>query len=236
MRGLKLVLLLAGIFVEVGCGLPDQYYIQAPIAGTPAQGAGFFSFSNPDHTKDLNITFKGYELYYQIYPANATININPYDPNNTADVNTQLTNAGYRQMTRDTDVYPNRTDPAIPISIGDIGTAFSVSVTITPAVTPPAPAAQFTASSILAFGNLRRAVQDTVAYPTFYKDFQYNVFSPGNYVITDLDCGNILSILNAGTDPVWIVMFAVSYGLIGVSTPQRSVPTYLGYLQVSINH
>jgi hypothetical protein len=235
MRVLKPILLLAIVLVMAGCGLPDQYYIQSPTAGiTPAGTGSQFSFSNPDHTKDLNINFKGYEIYYQLYAPNSTININPYDPNNTSDVYSQLTSAGYRLMTSSADIYPNRTDPVIPISVGDIGTAFTVTVSITTHVPVGTAAAQYT-TSIFGFGNLRRSVQDTVAYPTFYKDFQYNITTLGNYNSADADCSNILSIISGGTDPVWLVMFAVSYGLIGVSTPQRSVPTYLGYITITIN-
>ncbi|MGA2479792.1 MAG: hypothetical protein ABSG63_13660 [Spirochaetia bacterium] len=240
MKGLKLILLLAATLVEAGCGLPDQYFIQSPILGTFAGGTGNqFNFLNPDHTKDLNITFKGYELYYQFYPQNATININPYDPNNTADVYTQLTTAGYKLMTSSADLYPNRTDPVIPIAVSDIGSSFSVTVQITTAVTPPAQAAQYTTTaSTLGFGNLRRNVQDaTIGAPYYpnYKDFQYNIATPLNYAITDQDCGNILSFVTGSGNYVWIAVFAASYGLIGVSTPQRSVPIYLGYLTVQIN-
>ena len=61
MRGSKLALGIASVLALAGCGLPDQYYIQSPIPGTLAQGTGNqFNFSNPDHTKDLNINFKGY--------------------------------------------------------------------------------------------------------------------------------------------------------------------------------
>jgi hypothetical protein len=239
MQGLKLILLLAAILVEAGCGLPDQYFIQSPIPGTIAGGTGNqFNFFNPDHTKDLNITFKGYELYYQLYPQNATININPYDPNNTADVYTQLTTAGYRMMTASTDLYPNRTDPVIPIAVSDIGSSFSVTVQITTVVTPPVQAAQYTTTaSTLGFGNLRRNVQDGAGgpYSPNYKDFQYNINSPNNYILGDADCGNIQSALIGSGNSVWIAVFAASYGVIGVSTPQRSVPIYLGYLTIQIN-
>ena len=47
--------------------------------------------------------------------------------------------------------------------------------------------------------------------------------------------GNILSLVSGSGNSVWIAVFAASYGLIGVSTPQRSVPIYLGYLTVQIN-
>ena len=72
MSVLKSILLLTIILAMAACGLPDQYYIQAPTAGiTPAGTGSQFSFSNPDHTKDLNINFKGYEIYYQLYAHNS---------------------------------------------------------------------------------------------------------------------------------------------------------------------
>jgi hypothetical protein len=232
MRGLKSILLLGCILVICGCGLPDQYYIQPPTLGTFAGGTGNqFNFSNPDHTKDLNITFKGYELYYQLFPTTASIPSNPYDPNNPTDVYNQLLAAGYRLMTASADLYPNRTDPVIPISIGDIGTAFSVTVSIT---TDILPSAQFT-TSILGFGNLRRSVQDIPGGPYYpnYKDFQRNALN--NYGPLDADCSGILSYVGGTGNSVWIAVWAASYGLIGVSTPQRSVPIYLGYITIQIN-
>jgi hypothetical protein len=238
MQGLKLILLLAGILVGAGCGLPDQYYIQSPTPGTIAGGTGIqFNFFNPDHTKDLNITFKGYELYYQLYP-DTNININAYDPNNSADVNAQLLAAGFLPLVSDTDSYPNRTDPVIPVSLGDIGTSFSVTISVTPNVTPPTPAVQYVFGGIIGLGNLHRDVAEAAGgpYAGKYKDFQTNVHSTGNYAAGDTDCSKILLNIQNMTDPVYIAMYAVSYGLIGVSTPQRSVPIYLGYLAISITH
>jgi hypothetical protein len=239
MRGLKLILLLAGILLEAGCGLPDQYYIQSPIPGTIAGGTGSqFNFFNPDHTKDLNITFKGYELYYQFYPDYTSININAYDPNNSADVNAQLLAAGFLPLVSggqlapvvtSPDSYPNRTDPVIPVSLGDIGTSFSVTITVVPTATP---AVQYVFGGLTGLGNLRRDVQDTVFYTGQYKDFQANGVTTGNYVLGDVDCTKIPTI----PDPVYLAMYAVSYGLVGISTPQRSVPIYLGYLTITINH
>jgi hypothetical protein len=232
MRALKLVLGIASVLAVAGCGLPDQYYIQSPIqVSGSGSGSGTFIFQNPDHTKDLNINFKGYELYYQFYPDTGSIPANVYDPGNSASVDAQLRSQGFLPMVSSTDIYPNRTDPVIPVSTGDIGTGFKVSVTVTPAVTPPTAAAQYTFDIILGFGNLRRNVADTLVYFGKYKDFQSNVSSPNNYYISDADCVKI----SVSATSVYLAVWAVSYGLIGVSTPQRSIPVNLGYLQMFIN-
>jgi hypothetical protein len=253
MQGSKLVLAFAAVLAIAGCGLPDQYYIQSPIPGTLAQGAGNqFNFLNPDHSKDLNIIFKGYELYYQLYATSSTININAYDPSKPTDVNAQLLAAGFQPVTSggislpaalSADSYPSRTHPVIPVQSADIPKGFSVIVTIINSVTP---AAQYIFSggvpAAVGAGNLRRYVQDNSFYIGQYKDFQSNVVtgSSSNYSAGDIDCNNILLNIQNSTEPVFIAMYAVSYGLIQYgtiqATPQRSVPIYLGYLSINITH
>jgi hypothetical protein len=249
MQGSKLVLALVAVVAITGCGLPDQYYLRPPNPGNQPLGSGnFFTFSNPDHTKDLNINFKGYELYYQFYAPTQTVNNNVYDPNNPASVDAQLRAAGFLPVTSGgtaadgslADSYPNRTDPVIPVSFGDIGTPFSITVQVITSTSPTVqPAAQYIFSGALGLGFLLRDVSDSSVYIGKYKGFQSNSLlgpSSNNYILGDADCTNIGSNIvssSAFSPYVYLAMYAVSYGLIGVSTPQRSSPTYLGYLTIN---
>jgi hypothetical protein len=233
MRGLKSILLLGAILAICGCGLPDQYYIQQPTQTNQATGLGTtLTFANPDHNKDLNITFKGYELWYQFYDINTIPPNNVYDPTNPASVDNQLLSAGLHLVVSAADTTSSRTDPVLPVSLGDIGAAFFVTVTIDTSASPPAAQYTYSGGGVIAIGNLnlRRYVPDPNNAP-FFRDFPRNSVVLNNYVPGTEDCTRI-----GGTDNrIRIAVWAVSYGLIGVSTPQRSVPTYLGYLEEFIN-
>jgi len=224
MKTTRFLVLLGMIMLEVGCGLPDTYYLQPPTVVTlaPNLGQGQFIFSNPTHdlNSDINVNFTGDELYYKFYSNIINIEQNAYDSTNTSDPSVQLLAKGFFPIVAGTDSPPNRLDPVIPI-----GGATTVTVTIvTNGISTYAPAA--------GNGEIRRDIQ-SIDSPTQYKDFQTNTTSPShdNYISTDAD---VASMPFSGGLPVYVAMYALSFGYTGASTPQRSVPTYLGYIQISV--
>lgn len=235
MRGVKLLVLLACAATLANCGLPDQYYLQPPIAQGVAPGS-YFAFGNPDHLNgDSNVTFKGYELYYQFYADSSLINTNAYDPNSTVDVVSQLTSKGFLPVASDQDSFPARTFiPVVPVAAGEIGTSFSVHVNINTVGTGIDSNFSFSPPIPSPTGYLRRDVNDNSPNVGHYKWYTSNQFASFNYQPSDADCTLIAS-LTTGSGIVYLAMYALSYGLQGISTPLRSIPVYLGNLQLQIN-
>jgi hypothetical protein len=231
--------LLAIVLLEAGCGLPDSYFLQPPTVAQPAAGLSSFSFLNPDHSNDLGVTFTGFELYYKFYNITDTININAYDPTNPADPTTQLANAGFLPIRSFQDTPSSQSVPVIPVEPAVAGSSFLVQVNITGS---PATGSQPTGPANYKVGTadqveLRRYMVDpSTAYG--YKNFLSNNYpSPSNtntnYSPTDSD----FSVVYNGAvsnQYAYIALYALSYGIINLTTPTRSTPTYLGYESVSI--
>jgi hypothetical protein len=71
MRLVKRLALLAIVLLEVGCGLPDAYYVYPPAIGTAATPTTpIFVINGTSRSQDILVTFWGYELYYKFYGAN----------------------------------------------------------------------------------------------------------------------------------------------------------------------
>jgi len=219
MKTMRLLVLLGAVLLETGCGLPDTYFLQAPTVVTLAPGGapGQFIFSNPTHDAfhDINVNFTGDELYYKFYSNISLIEQNAYDSTNTQDPSVQLTAKGFFPIVAAADTVPNRLDPVIPI-----GGATTVTVTI--ATSGPS---TYTPSA--GTGEIRRDIPNSASDPTRYKDFTTVL---GNYIIGDAD---VASMNFAGGLTVYVAMYALSFGYTGASTPQRSVPTYLGYIMIT---
>jgi len=214
--------LLGIVLFETGCGLPDTYYLQPPSVVTLAPGPGYYQFSNPIHdpNHDINVNFTGDELYYKFYANISDIEVSAYDPSNTSDPSVQLTAKGFWPVCLGTDSPPTRTDPVIAIgtSLAQAGSTVTVMLLMNGASSYSIPSGPN--------GEVRRDVQNPLQ-PTIYKDFQTNAHVAGNYVLGDVDMTAAL----IGSSIVYIAMYALSFGYTGTSTPQRSVPVYLGYLQ-----
>jgi hypothetical protein len=171
---------------------------------------------------DINVTFTGNELYYKFYANISDITGNDYDSSNTSDPSVQLTAKGFFPLVAGTDSVPNRLDPVIPIgtslaAAGSIVTVTLVTNGISTYSIPSGPG-----------GEVRRDVA-SVSSPTQYKDFQTDLTSPSNYVFSDADVASMP--MTGGS--VYVAMYALSFGYTGASTPQRSVPTYLGYIPIT---
>jgi hypothetical protein len=236
MHFLKVPVMLVVLLSLAGCGLPDSYFLQPPTAGAQAAGllAQPFFFSNPDHTADFGVSFTGFELYYRFYNVGDTVNINAYDPTNPADPVTQLSNNGFLPVRSATDILSSQSIPLINVAVlGLTNTVFSVQVNITgsPATGPGTYVLGSNASV-----EIRRDMIDPYAGYGF-KNFLSNSYlspsgTPGtNYIPTDTDFGRITT--NPST--AWVALYAVSYGLVTLSTPTRSTPVYLGYSLIAIN-
>ncbi|HET6450661.1 MAG TPA: hypothetical protein VFI08_05085, partial [Spirochaetia bacterium] len=131
MRKFRFLLLLGAVMLEVGCGLPDSFYLAPPTHNQDASlGSNSFSFSNPVHdlNHDINVVFSGDELFYKFYGNQSDIEANAYDSSNPADPSTQLLAKGFWPICLATDSVGSRSDPPIP----EDGTAASGSlVTVT---------------------------------------------------------------------------------------------------------
>lgn len=223
MKTFRRLTLLGIALLETGCGLPDTYYLQPPTVVTLAPGPGYYQFSNPIHdpNHDINVNFTGDELYYKFYVNISDIEVSAYDPSNTSDPSVQLTAKGFWPVCLSTDSPPTRTDPVIAIgaSLAQAGSTVTVMLLMSSAPSsfsiPSGPN-----------GEVRRDVQNLLL-PTTYKTFETNPNLSGNYILGDADMTTTL----LGASTVYVAMYALSFGYTGTSTPQRSVPVYLGYLQ-----
>jgi hypothetical protein len=89
MRNLRWLLLLGAVVLEVGCGLPDAYYLAPPQANTGLlqyPSTQNVQIAGTNRSSDLDIQFLGYELYYKFYAPNDTSIVQDRSyggPNNT---------------------------------------------------------------------------------------------------------------------------------------------------------
>jgi len=220
--------LLGIVLFGTGCGLPDTYFLQQPTVVTLAPGPGYYQFSNPIHdpNHDINVNFTGDELYYKFYANISDIEANAYDPSNTSDPSVQLTAKGFFPICLGTDIPSTRTDPVIAIGTGLAQAGSTVTVTISVSLT-----STYVVTSGPS-GEVRRDIPDPYLSGTTYKTFLVNFYSPShnNYILGSEDITNITTV-TAST--AYLAMYAISFGYTGTSTPERSVPTYLGYLALN---
>jgi hypothetical protein len=231
--------MLVVLLAVAGCGLPDSYFLQPPTPGTLAQGQTQpFIFSNPDHTNDFGVSFTGFELYYRFYNVGDTININAYDPTNPADPVTQLSNNGFLPIRSATDTQSSQSIPLINVlALGLTNATFSVQVNITGSQASPGPGTYILGSNPAV--EIRRNVIDPQLGYGFKNFLSNNYPSPigttgTNYTATDADFNRLITTIIPSS--AWVALYALSYGLITLSTPTRSTPVYLGYVLVNITN
>jgi hypothetical protein len=228
-----------------GCGLPDQYYLAPPVVLSSATStSNFFQFQNPDHSFDLNIVFKGFDLYYKFYADTSLIEANAYDSTSPLDAASQLKAKGFFELCARTDTPPNRNLPVVPINAAVRMDSFTVYVNINQ---PTVGTSFSTTSSLISYytynppsgslveAEIRRNMGDPLATGA-YKTFLPNQWVGNNYSSppdTDIASPVLSAILSTGGN-AYLAMYAVSYGVIGVSTPSRSAAEYLGYIRTYI--
>jgi len=246
MRKLRILVLLGAVLLEAGCGLPDSYFLVPPNVVTQAtQLSTTFSFSNPNHANDINVYFKGFDLYYKFYPDTVSPTGNDYDSTNPADVVTQLLSKGFLPVCTASDFPSNRAIPTIPISAADAAqTGFTITITPNPPGGTPPTALLSTysytgVSSGFVSVEIRRNVPDYVS-ANGYKTFSSIVYNPdltNNYPPAGGDpefTSALYSAASIHNGFTYLGMYAISYGLTGSSTPSRSTPVWLGFLQLQI--
>jgi hypothetical protein len=195
-----------------------------------------FVFSNPIHdlNHDINVSFTGDELYYKFYANISDIEINAYDSSNTSDPSVQLVNKGFFPLCLSTDSAPyNRTDPVIAISSSVAQSGSTVTVTLLAGPPPITPLSTFVVTNGGPTGEIRRNIPDVAPRLNFYKTFLDGLANGSvNYVIGSGGDADVVN-MPSGPTVVYVAMYAMSFGYTAASTPERSVPTYLGYVPIN---
>jgi hypothetical protein len=245
MRIVRLCVLLCIGALLGGCGLPDQYYLAPPLAITQATStSNYFQFNNPDHSVDLNVVFKGFELYYKFYADASLVEGNAYDSTSPLDVSAQLKSKGFMELCAATDTQPTKSVPVVKINAAVRADSFTIYVNVNQPTsgtvtfsTPSGLISYYTynpPSGSLVEAEVRRGMADPAA-PGAWKTFLPNRVTLNNYFNTDTDISpQVLTQVLASGGNAYLAMYAVSYGVIGVSTPSRSAAVYLGYVMTSI--
>jgi hypothetical protein len=141
MRPIRILVLLALAVLGAGCGLPDSYYIQQPLAGTPASTLNaVFQILGTTRSNDILVTFMGYELYYKLYGADdATLTADK--KYGTSDYTaTDLTDASFQRLCLGQgsvagltpDTYPGTASaPSVNMSViapAALGTSYTINI------------------------------------------------------------------------------------------------------------
>jgi len=212
-RSLKIVLAAAFVILEVGCGLPNPYFLTSPGVGSfPAGLASQCTFTSPGYAAGSN--FVGFEVYYKVISSNTP---------STSDINLGgsgvtgpyvLLANGFFPITLATDSAPfSRTIPVIQPASTDIPNALTVTLdfqnsdyfyTVGATSTTPIGIGRDLANISPATGSRSFAVG------------------------ADLGSGVFNTCYNT-THQVWIILYSLSYGLNG-TTIEYSTPVYLGFV------
>ena len=235
MRKLRILLLLGTVLLEAGCGLPDTYFLQPPVVVTQVNTTtNYFSFNNPIHdlNHDINVNFKGDELYYKLY-GDTAIDVNAVDPASPTDPSVQLANKGFYPITLATDSVGTRIDPVIAINSALAAAGSSVTVTINSDITFGGNSNFVLATNPAA--EIRRGVVDLYTGNT-YKVFQQNPLTlpaDKSYQSTDADFAAAYATLQAnGLNVMYVAWYVMSFGYTTSGTPVRSTAAYLGYMSM----
>ena len=231
MKKLRFALLVGAVMLEVGCGLPDSYFLQPPASTARASPTlSSFTFSNPAHdlNHDINVNFSGDELYYKLYSNSALVEVNAYDPSNSADASTQLTNKGFFPICLATDRVGTRTDPVIPIDSSTAAAGSSITVYINQPPGSGALSYYVLGSASVPFVRDAVNTNDPTKYKTFQQNNQTDGTAAGNgFAGVDTDFAAIQA--NTFTQFIYVAWYAMSFGYTLTSTPVRSTAVYLGY-------
>jgi hypothetical protein len=235
MRKFRILLLLAAVMLEVGCGLPDSFFLQPPISTQQASPiSSSFAFANPVHdiNHDINVNFTGDELFYKFYSNQSQVELNAYSSSDPTDPAQQLVNKGFNPVCLGTDPAGSRTDPVIAVSSSLSASGSTVTVSIN-----QSPAQEGSSYFVLATNpqvEIRRNVADTGNLLGFYKVFQENVNTTSNksYLPGDADFSAIAAALPSGGQ-FYVAWYATSFGYTNTSTPSRSTAVYLGYMSIN---
>ncbi len=229
--------MLAVLGLASSCGLDRIPYLAPPGSpGTATPGTPIFIIDVPAAEKEAE--FRGYELYYKFYDILGNIDSNLQGV--TEDV---LRANQYRAVCSDSDIFSgsppsnlHNNQPLIYVETFDRNRAFQIIVTIAKEVVQP---------EVLYDGNpyavsIRRNVPDTRAGSPSDggpKPFiQENVLYPAYPDIPDSDIQSIWGTVKpSGTGRVYLAMYALSYGVVDITTDVFSTAVWLGYAEILTN-
>jgi hypothetical protein len=291
MRRFRWLLLLGAVLLEVGCGLPDEYFLQPPTVSSQfaltQQNAQILGTSRGS---DLDIEFLGYELYYKFYaptdPASTLAADQGYGgPNNTV---LDLQQHGFQRVTlgpgtaSGPDTSPGYSsaplvnvksiDPvnyltggapltvSYAIDIAMNGTAstpplntfgFSTSAgalfsffTYRPPYTPPAaPPPPSSGNEIRRFVQAYSYIDNGQKCAPFATNANFPTQSQHNYDdvgFAQVDVQALQPVWSTyvhgppGDGTIYIMMYAVAYGIANNQSFQRSSPAYMGFTPIQV--
>jgi hypothetical protein len=206
----------ATILALAGCGLDSWPYLDPP---------GLPEWTASDLREEFQIKnvatavpeFRGFELYYKFHTESQV-------RETTIKTREALVSAQFRRVYADTDTLDAFNPPVIKVAIGDRNTNFDTVAFFTPdndPANPPFADYDYISGVPVADIALRRAVKDFGVL----KEFDL-----GSLAVTDEDIAAIWT--EAQTDGyVYLVLYAISYGLKDFSTPLYSEAQYLGFMR-----
>jgi len=210
-----------------GCGLPVFILLNMPESGAPAAAGKFYFVADADNSEP---EFRGFELYYRIYPSGAETDIDLKSLD-------ELLAKGFRRVSLISERKNDLDKPLIYIEQGDRGSSYNVSVDFSglsdvtvPLVENPDPGEPTAAASLDPPGilTIRRAVFYSEAGST-------DVFKRFNEIAENDDdiTSQIWDDLTISSLPVPLVLYALSFGRAADSTEVYSVPLWIGELDIS---
>ena len=259
MRKLRLLVLIGAVVLEAGCGLPDSFLLVPPARGGQFPAGTInspFSIAGTSRAQDLDVVFKGYELYYKCYGLQDSLTADE-NYNSTSNTYTDLLQNGFHRICRGpgsgptglpVDTYPGTANiPLIDISRIDqpnVGSNYSITINVNDLL-PPAfnftaagsiPVTYFeyfqpAASTPFAGWEIRRYVQADPSLGLVCKTFADNSYYPltPNWTSSDIDMTPTAYNSATTNGQIYVMMYAVCYGTGLDGTPRFSSPTWLGY-------
>jgi hypothetical protein len=263
MHLLKLLLLLAIVLGEVGCGLPYSYFLEPPsrdILASPTNNLPF-QIIGTSRGNDTAAAFEGYELYYKFYGTDADTTADATRYESTGYTNIDLEQGGFHRLclgpgsdlAQDTNPGTGSA-PLVNIdAIGSIGASFIVNIRLNDENPPDPPVpldvlpisyysyASSAASSPTKYQEVRRFVRlpSGAGCKTFRSnhDSEINNFDPG---LNDADLSGSTGqtiwthVTNDNSGDIFVMLYALSYGKATDNTPVYSSPVYLGYTRTRV--
>ncbi len=233
MRSLKILCAAVFVVLEVGCGLPNPYFLAAPTVSTLGSIGTAPVFLSPGYNlPGAQTNFLGFEVYYKFLSSTPGIGDTNLGGGGYPGPSILQQN-GYVPICLSTDQPPilQRTFPAISIAFPDSQTSFLITLTIS------STSASYTSyAPSIPLG--RDISYPSSTPPTTSKAFAYDGSgfpnssqAPNNYQPIDSDAGALVS---GGAVIAYVNLYVLAYGYQqGTTIPVYSVPTYLGYVQIS---
>jgi hypothetical protein len=274
MKKLPWLLLIGAVVLEVGCGLPDAYFLVPPTVSVQFQVTQQSArILGSDRSTDLNIQFLGYELYYKFYapndPNSAYLADQGYGgPNNTV---LDLQQHGFQRVTLGPGNTPGSSPDRSPgyssaplinvksidlasyltggyvidikMNSGDTGFGFSASAGTLHSFflyTPPG-GSPITGNEIRRFVQAPVYIDNGLLCAPFSSNGTFPSQTPHNYDdggFAQVDIQSLqtawLPYVTGGNGTIYVMMYAVAYGLATDQSFQRSSPAYMGYTPIQV--